>query len=56
MKDNTFWILFWLLVASFILVDNYIDYLQEKEMNEFKIKSAEIENSKINELYKMIEE
>lgn len=56
MKDNTFWILFWLLVASFILVDNYIDYLQEKEMNEIKIKSAEIENSKINELYKMIEE
>ena len=56
MSDNTFWILFWLLVASFILVDNYIDYLQEKEMNEFKIKSAEIENSKINELYKMIEE
>ena len=56
MSDNTFWILFWLLLASFILVDNYIDYLQEKDKNEFKIKSSEIENSKINELYKTIEE
>ena len=37
LSNNAFWVLFWLILFSFIVIDNYVSYLNEKDKREVEL-------------------
>ena len=58
LSNNTFWLLFWLILFSFIVIDNYVSYLNEKNKREMELtkKSQEECTKALNDLIQELKE
>ena len=58
LSNNAFWILFWLILFSFIVIDNYVSYLNEKDKREVELtkKSQEECTKALNDLIQELKE
>ena len=58
LSNNAFWILFWLILFSFIVIDNYVSYLNEKNKREMELtkKSQEECTKTLNDLIQELKE
>ena len=58
LSNNAFWILFWLILFSFFVIDNYISYLNEKDKREMELtkKSQEECTKALNDLIQELKE
>ena len=58
LSNNTFWLLFWLILFSFIVIDNYVSYLNEKDKREMELtkKSQEECTKALNDLIQELRE
>ena len=58
LSNNTFWLLFWLILFSFIVIDNYVSYLNEKDKREIELtkKSQEECTKTLNDLIQELKE
>ena len=58
LSNNAFWILFWLILFSFIVIDNYVSYLNEKNKREMELtkKSQEECTKTLNDLIQELRE
>ena len=58
LSNNTFWLLFWLILFSFIVIDNYVSYLNEKNKREMELtkKSQEECTKTLNDLIQELRE
>ena len=58
LSNNAFWILFWLILFSFIAIDNYVSYLNEKDKIEIELtkKSQEECTKALNDLIQELKE
>ena len=58
LSNNTFWLLFWLILFSFIVIDNYVSYLNEKDKREMELtkKSQEECTKTLNDLIQELRE
>ena len=58
LSNNAFWILFWLILFSFIGVNKYLEYLNEKDKREIELtkKSQEECTKALNDLIQELKE
>ena len=58
MSNNTFWLLFWLILFSFIGMNKYLEYLNEKDEREIELtkKSQEECTKALNDLIQELKE
>ncbi len=58
LSNNAFWILFWLILFSFIVIDNYVSYLNEKDKREIELtkKTQEECTKALNDLIQELKE
>ena len=58
LSNNAFWLLFWFILFSFIVIDNYVSYLNEKDKREMELtKNSQEECTKaLNDLIQELKE